>query len=113
MLLNKMEKVAENMYAPENYITIQKTQLSRNRKTTTQKFIEKICLLNCKNNLKGVNYNKYGTKGHKIYPVSEIFCDNFILSAPAKVINKKNTLVGYYNQKIRTVLKRNITNFLL
>ena len=108
-------EVAKTIKLPEadTWIEIQKTQLSRNPKTKTQKFVEKICLLNCKNDLKGLNYNRYGTKGHRIFPISDVFCDNFLLSTPTQMEYKKNKLVGYYNRRIHAVLtKHNQTSFI-
>ena len=99
-----MHKVDEKMKQPEHYITIQRSQLTRFPKTKDRALVEKMCLLNCKNDLRGLNYNKYGKKGHAIYPISKVFCDNFLLSTPSKIENKKNSLVGLYNQRIHTVL---------
>ena len=99
-----MHKVDEKMKQPEHYITIQRSQLTRFPKTKDRALVEKMCLLNCKNDLRGLNYNKYGKKGHAIYPISKVFCDNFLLSTPFNIENKKNSLVGLYNQCIHTVL---------
>ena len=100
-----MEKEGEKMQQPEHYVTIQKSQLTRCKTTKDRALVEKMCLLNCKNDLKGLNYNKYGKKGHTIYPISKVFCDNFLLTAPSdRDEKKKNILVGLYNQRIHTVL---------
>ena len=108
-------EVAKTIKRPEadTWTEIQKTQLTTNPKTKPQTLMEKICLLNCKNDLKGINYNKYGTKGYKIFPISDMFCDNFLLSTPAQMEDKKNKLVGYYNRRIQAVLTKHYQNSLI
>lgn len=89
---------------PQERITIDSSLLLGKLKEKT--IIEKLCLLNSTNDLKGINYNKYGTIGHRIHPISPIFCDNFILSTPRTMVEKKNADVGLYNQRINIVLSK-------
>ncbi len=80
------------------------------RSYSTSNILERILLLNCKNDLSNIDYNRGGTKGHTTKPLTPYFCDNFLLSCVVlasncngKICNETSTL----NKLIRQFLDQN------
>ena len=68
----------------------------------------------CNNNTAYINYNKYGTKGFKLSPISTIFSDNIIMAGliPIQEIPKdgedvNNRFIKYYRNIIYNFLLQN------
>ena len=110
---------------------IREIQLTHNNKTKKEAKIEKILGANrkkysveslyskmlfniCNNNTAYINYNKYGTKGFKLSPISTIFSDNIIMAGliPIQEIPKdgedvNNRFIKYYRNIIYNFLLQN------
>lgn len=79
--------------------------------------LSKIIATHCVNLCGNVNYNKYGVKsGNPFRPVSEIFCDNFIVYVYASknhIKNGKYRHAGTANREISSILLENLTDLVV
>lgn len=98
------------------------------KKYNPENLYTKILLNICNNDTSEINYNKYGVKGYKMEPISEIFSDNIIIAGlvPIEELPEQieddtittskddnNRFIKFYRNVIYNfLLKNNITNVL-
>lgn len=77
-------------------------------KINTQTALEAVFYNNSLNKIGHVNYNKYGTKGHELKTISNVFVDNFLLYSIVRAKNTKGrqcSETGALNAQLVSTLK--------